>query len=319
MKRLLLIAFIIVMILFASKVFGVEFRRAETFEDAFDASCRVSVSGARGSGTFIGVSGSKAYILTNYHVVTSMKNATLDFWTNGRKESIRGVVDWRYYDANIPCDFARVVVDANELKKIDPPYVALGGADARPGVNSFIISSGAPDGRFTQSWKGHILEYYNDKTAVFTPPPVPGQSGSGICEFVDGELFVTGVLTWLLGEKGSDNSKGGAIPIANLFVALNRRPAPASYDDESPIPPNASECAVENSHAIEFYSQDCPACERVEPMIKKLVDEGVLTRVNTDDDDGFNLAQRYGVNELPTIVVLLNDAKVKTITYKDML
>lgn len=220
------------------------FRRAKTFEDAFDASCRVTVDNARGSGTFFGVDGAKAYILTNYHVVTTAKRATLDFWTNGQRQSIQGVIDWRYYDATTPCDFARIAVDANDLKRIDPPWVALGGADAYPTINSVIISSGAPDGRFCQVWKGWNETYYNGRTLIFSPPPVPGQSGSGIVERLGDDLFITGVLTWLIGEKGRDDSKGGAIPIANLYKALDDLPATDAgvFNVPDAIPPNATEC-----------------------------------------------------------------------------
>ena len=221
------------------------FRRAETFEDAHAASCRVCVEGARGTGFFVGADGADAYVVTNCHVVTTNRVAKLDFWTNGKMESVSGRVVWRYFDVETPGDFAALVVDSGELKTIDPPFLALGGADARPSVGALIVSCGAPDGRFPQAWKGQILEYFNGATAVFSPPPVPGQSGSPICEFVDGELFVTGILTWLIGEKGQDDSKGGAIPIMNLYSGLNRPNAPVDFRDPnaSAIPPGAVECA----------------------------------------------------------------------------
>lgn len=222
---------------------GERFRRAETFEDAFKASCRVSVDGARGSGAFFGECDGTAYILTNYHVVTNATRARLDFWANGRQESVEGVVDWRYYDAGVPCDFARIAVPSDKLAYINPPWVALGGSDARPSDNAVIISSGAPDGRFVQSWKGWTEGYYNNRTCIFSPPPVPGQSGSAIIEKIDGALFITGILTWLIGEKGRDESKGGAIPIANLYKALSRNPAQnAGIFEELAIPPDAIEC-----------------------------------------------------------------------------
>ena len=225
-----------------------QFRRAETFEDAHAATCRVCVEGARGTGFFIGVVGDRGYVMTNYHVVTRSRDAKLDFWTNGRQESIRGQIDGRYFNVATPADFATVVVDAAELKRIDPPFLALGGADAKPSVGAMIVSSGAPDGRFPQAWKGRILEYFNDKTAVFSPPPVPGQSGSPICEYVDGELFVTGILTWLVGERGNDDSKGGAIPVMNLYRALNnaRDRVGIRASDAAAIPPGATECRTEN-------------------------------------------------------------------------
>lgn len=298
--------------------FAVEFRRSETFEDAYGSSCRVRVNGARGSGIFIGAIGENAYIITNYHVVTTNKTATLDFWTNGKLESITGRIDWRAYDLNMPADFARIVVNAQELKKINPPFTPLGGPDAKPSVGAFIVSSGAPDGRFTQAWKGQVLEYYNGRTCVFAPPPVPGQSGSAICEFVDGELFVTGILTWLLGEKGRDDSKGGAIPISNLYQALQRQPEPASYQETSPIPPNATECVAPDIRVFEFVKKDCPACNLIAPDIDKLIRAGLVERISTDSEDGKTLAGQYCVSELPTVVVVVDGQLKASLKYDEI-
>lgn len=148
--------------------FSEEFRRAVTFEDAHAASCRVNASGARGTGTFIGSVGDSAYILTNYHVVTTSSKVSVDFWTNSERETLDGKVVWRYYDADLPADFAIIELNAKTLKNsINPPFVALGGKDAKPSINGFIVSSGAPDGRFTQAWKGKVLDYFNGSTVLF--------------------------------------------------------------------------------------------------------------------------------------------------------
>ena len=319
-KFALVVLFLIILFFMATRSNGADFRRAETFEDAFGAACRVSVNGARGTGFFIGAVGDDAYIVTNYHVVTKNQVGTLDFWTNGKKESINGRVEWRYYDADMPGDFAVFVVNADELKEIDPPFLALGGVDAKPSMGAFIISCGAPDGRFPQAWKGQILEYYSGKTAIFSPPPVPGQSGSPICEFVDGELFVTGILTWLIGEKGRDDSKGGAIPIMNLYQALKRRPADVDFHEPSasPIPPDATECSEVVVSALEFYSDDCAACLAIAPEIVKLEKDGFVERVNTDTSQGAVFAEQCGVSELPTVVVLVGDQIEKKVSYDEM-
>lgn len=232
-----------------------DFRRATNdLDDVFAASCRVNVSGARGSGTFNGVKDGLAYISTNYHVVSNQKSATVDFWTNGVKQTLAGRVAWRAYDANLPADFAFIVVDADELKRtIDPPYVALGGSDAKPSVNSFFLSSGGPKGWSVKAWKGKILDYYNGETVLFQPHPVPGQSGSGVFEEIDGELFQVGIITWLIGAEGDDASKGGAIPISNLYKALKTHPynvAAPNNENGSPIPPDAVECELEKAREI---------------------------------------------------------------------
>lgn len=236
---------IFVALILVNPAYSVEFRRAETLEDAHAASCRINAGNSRGTGTFFLACGSTAYIVTCQHVVGSTVDVSTDFWGNSVKQNIKGRVLWRYLDNSMPVDVAIIGVDAETLKReVDPPYVPLAGSDARPTVNGFIVSSGAPDGRFTQAWKGKVVEYYQDATAIFSPPPVPGQSGSGIMEYIDGDLYITGILTWLIGEKGRDDSKGGAIPVSNIYRAAKKgKRAPTAIDSNtSPIPPNATEC-----------------------------------------------------------------------------
>ena len=279
-----------------------EFRRAQnSLDDVFQASCRVSVNGARGSGTFNGVYDGKAYISTNYHVVGSNKTATVDFWSNGVKQSVNGVVAWKAYDPNLPADFAFITVDAQELKKIDPPFVALGGSDAKPSENSFFLSSGGPKGWAVKAWKGKIVDSYGS-TALFQPHPVPGQSGSGVFENVDGELFQVGIITWLVGTEGDDAAKGGAIPVANLYRALSGK---RDVNDSQSIPPNAKECLEVGEYGVRvllFTADDCPACNAVAPVVKKAAARAPLEVV--DANARRELADRYGVEVVPTAVVV---------------
>lgn len=313
MKILKLFAVAIVVAACAQFTQAVEFRRAITFEDAYEAACRVSVSGARGSGTFIGADGNNAYILTNYHVVSNNATATLEFWSNSILQRIQGKVIWRYYDvsSNKPKDFALIVVDAERLKaEIDPPYMPIAGPDVRPTDKSYIISSGAPDGRFVQAWKGQVTGYYNGETVEFQPPPVPGQSGSGIISFYDDEPWLTAVLTWLFGEKGQDDSKGGAIPIANFYEAVKKKPIPAaiktSTEGQTPsIPENATECAAPDYTALVFTAADCPACTQAAPEIAKISKAGIVVKkVNVRTQNGSIAAQAYSVTTIPTVVVV---------------
>lgn len=287
--------------------FSEEFRRAVTFEDAHAASCRVNASGARGTGTFIGSVGESAYILTNYHVVTTSSKVSVDFWTNSERETLEGKVVWRYYDADLPADFAIIELNAKSLKNsINPPFVALGGKDAKPSINGFIVSSGAPDGRFTQAWKGKVLDYFNGSTVLFSPPPVPGQSGSGILEYKGDELFLTGVLTWLIGEKGRDESKGGAIPVSNIYIAAKRgKLAPTALDKlASPIPPGATECKEASRKTFFFKSTGCNACKNAAPDVAKLKEDGEnIVEVETSTSSGLEFAKSEGVKLIPCAIV----------------
>lgn len=323
----------------AGTAFGDDFRRAEnTLDDVFAASCRVNVSGARGSGTFNGVKDGLAYISTNYHVVGKNVTATVDFWTNGVKQTLAGKVVWRAYDANMPADFAFITVDADELKKIDPPYVALGGSDAKPSTNSFFLSSGGPKGLSVKAWKGKILDYFNGETALFQPHPVPGQSGSGVFEEIDGELFQVGIITWLIGAEGQDDSKGGAIPIANLYKALRNHPynVAAPNDNGSPIPPGAVECVCDtnasetleqlqplwearNARVLYFTGGECPACKAVEGNLPAIQAEIPVEIVDTDTENGLARATAYGVASIPlALIVNASDVEVARVEFEQL-
>lgn len=314
MKRLNLIIVMLCAAFIVQSAVGHEFRRAFTLEDARGATCRVCVNGARGTGFFVGVEDGYACIFTNFHVVDKNQVARCDFWTNGYMESVTGRIVWRAYDLNKSYDFAQIRVPVDDLAKIDPAWLQFGGSDATPAIGSIIISSGAPDGRFPQAWKGQILEYYNGKTAVFSPPPVPGQSGSPICEYIDNELFVTGILTWLFGEKGRDDSKGGAIPVANLYKALGKRGANVDYhDDASPVPPNATECAEKTAVSpciLEFTQDDCPPCLEAQRDIEFLRALNVPVYVyDVASEAGSEYVKRYGVERTPTFILLDKDFK----------
>ena len=288
-------------------VFSFEFKRASTFEDAYKATCRVNVNGARGTGTFNGVDveNNRALILTNCHVVGNNQRATLDFWTNGTRESVDGRVVARYYDARKPADFALIAVDVDALARVNPPFVALSGCDGTPGENSFIISAGAPKGRFVQAWTGRTLEYFNGRTIEFKPGPVPGQSGSAIISKINGELWQTGILTWLIGTEGSDESKGGAIPISILYECLKGTTS-AAHGGEV-IPPGAVECSekYEAPAIIEFTAKDCPPCRDAVKDVETLRNGGARVYVyDVATAAGAEMVERYGVDRTPTWLVV---------------
>lgn len=299
--------YICAVFLICEPVFPFEFKRAATFEDAYKATCRVNVSGARGTGTFNGVDveNNRALILTNCHVVGNYTRATLDFWTNGTRESVEGRVVARYYDARKPADFALIAVDVDSLARINPPFVALSGVDGTPGENSFIISAGAPKGRFVQAWTGRTLGYFNGRTVEFKPGPVPGQSGSAIISKINGELWQTGILTWLIGTEGSDESKGGAIPISILYECLKGTTS-AAHGGEV-IPPGAVECSEshEAPAIIEFTAKDCPPCRDAVKDVESLRNGGARVYVyDVATAAGVEMVERYGVDRTPTWLVV---------------
>ena len=341
MKRLTLAAFATAAAFVPCSAFGseIKFRRGFTWEDAHAATFRVEVNGARGTATFIGSPKDRpdvAVFLTNYHVVTKNNEAKLTSWGDYLQRSIRGEIVWRAYNINAPWDFAVIWADAATLKReIDPPYIQIAGPGVKPGRGAKILSAGCPDGRFAQAWGGSIVDYYDGKTAVFTPPPVPGQSGSGIFETIDGELYLVGVLTWLFGEKGNDDSTGGAIPIANLYDAA-RGVSPAGVTSEPAVPANATECGVAltsaktsvpavvvaeksgckvdavavaraaNSVALYFFYQTkCAACDRVKPDIRRLTEDGYRVHsFNVAAPENAKLAKDWGVEDVPRALLV---------------
>ena len=144
------------------------------------------------------------------------------------------------------------------MAKLDAPFIPLAGRDSAPDQQSYIASSGCPDGRFAQAWKGKTLGRLSD-TVRFQPAPVEGQSGSAIVSEIDGELWITGVLTYRTGEKGSDAAEGLAIPIANLYRAATAW-SPTS-DESYSVPDDWHECALR----WELYTrQGCAPCVKAE-------------------------------------------------------
>lgn len=235
-----------------------EFRRAETLEDVWKASFRVETSNARGSGAFFAARGDKCYVLTNYHVVEKAQTVNLSHWGTNERKTIGARVVWRRLSENPRADFAVCEVDANDMAKLDAPFIPLAGRDSAPDQQSYIASSGCPDGRFAQAWKGKTLGRLSD-TVRFQPAPVEGQSGSAIVSEIDGELWITGVLTYRTGEKGSDSAEGLAIPIANLYRAATAW-SPTS-DESYSVPEDWHECALR----WELYTrQGCAPCVKAE-------------------------------------------------------
>ncbi len=230
-----------------------KFRRARpTLDDVFAASCRVSVEGARGSGLFVCYQGNKAYVLTNYHVVQNNATARLDFWTNHTRQSVTGRVVKRFSDRRANLDFAIIEVNADDLKKIDPPFIPLAPVDPNSLTGRKIYAAGGPKGWFVQSWKGSN-ESVESGLVLFSPHPVPGQSGSGVCTIIDGEIYAVEVLTYLLGDENSDASKGGALPVLYLANALKgrRQDFGDALDKAKPIPVAFSEPASDQRERSE--------------------------------------------------------------------
>lgn len=291
---------LIVALLTAPGLFAVEFRRAEpSLADVHAASCRVRVSNARGTGIFNGYNAKtgKAYISTNDHVTSANRSCILDFWTNFKMESVQGVVVYKSRNDNAGRDFSIIEVDADALKKIDPPFVPMKAIDASALAGRSFLSSGCPDGRFDQGWRGTI-ERVEGGMAIFSPPPVPGQSGSGICVVENGRVYDVAKLTYLLGAKGLDESKGGALPLYNLVQSLGG--TRTSIEKEFEVVP------VADVHVLAFTSADCPACVQADDglTMAEHADGVPVERVDALTKEGGAVAKKYGVELIPCYLVV---------------
>jgi thioredoxin 1 len=56
---------------------------------------------------------------------------------------------------------------------------------------------------------------------------------------------------------------------------------------------------------VDFYTTWCGPCKMLAPIVEKLADEyaGKLTVAKVDVDGAPNLAQKYGISSVPTIIV----------------
>ena len=181
-----------------------------------EASCRVRVAGSAGSGSAIAQDKSFIYVLTNAHVVGSSKKAACEFFRYGRKTGrIPGTVIWKSYSTRTVNDFALIRLNRSHFGKFPPRIVPLAPATHVVKQNDYIASAGCPSARWLQLWEGHALSEAASNRVLFTPPPLGGQSGSGVYTIINGNSYLCAVLTWKI-----DGSKGGAIHIGNFLRAL---------------------------------------------------------------------------------------------------
>ena len=185
-----------------------------TLNQIGEASCRVRVSGAAGSGTAISQDDQYIYVLTNAHVVGSNKSATCEFFRYGRKtERLPGQVTWKSHSDRTVNDFAIIKISKNHFGRYPPRIAPIAPEDHAIRRNDYIASAGCPQARWLQLWEGHALSDASNNRVLFTPPPLGGQSGSGVYTVIDGSTYLVAVLTWKIGENG------GAIHIGNFLKA----------------------------------------------------------------------------------------------------
>ena len=214
-----------------------------SLNEVLDATCRVNAGSAYGSGTAINKKNGYYYILTNAHVVGSSQSARVEFFKNGRKTlPIPGKVVFRRLSSKSVLDVAIIAVDAKYFGN-HPPRIAVLGNRKEVAVGNYVQSAGCPSARWANSWEGFIVQQEGGRL-IFYPPPIGGQSGSGLYIVANRngvkQTVLKGVVTWRLGSGGRNNNtgfesaRGGAVLIDRLYDAIEGK-GNASFEE---IPAN---------------------------------------------------------------------------------
>lgn len=217
--------------------------------EVLEATCRVYVSGIggkgrSGSGTCVAYQDGKYYVLTNAHVAAETRYARLEFFRNGRKTyPIPATVVWRRLVEKTLVDFAIIVVEEKYFGKYPPRIIPLVPTNYVMKKDQYIYSAGCPRGAWVVAWEGFVSDKKGNEI-IFHPPPIGGQSGSGILvnyPSKNGELEtrVAAVLTWRIGDekvikdsKGFEKAKGGAIAMSSFYNAImGRTSSPETVPD----------------------------------------------------------------------------------------
>jgi hypothetical protein len=205
-----------------------------TLNEITQASVRVSTDSAWGSGTCVYFDGNFYYVLTNAHVVGNSSTASVEFFAIGWKTSfIEGPVIWKKFQELTDVDFAIIKIDKSKLGKFRTRVIPLIPANSSFDAKAYLQSVGCPEARWAQAFEGHFIGG-DESRLLFTPPPRPGQSGSGIhvnIKDANGEYhtYVGAIITWLIGTgtgkdaNGFDLAQGGAIPISTFYKVLEQR------------------------------------------------------------------------------------------------
>lgn len=199
-----------------------------------EATCRVDAGNAFGSGSCIDQKNGKIIVLTNAHVVGNSTNVKLEFFKNGLKTlPLSGKVIWRSIVPQSEIDFALIEVDERLFGKYPPRIAKLAPANVEA-VGNYIASAGCPGARWPSGFEGFIIGK-DPGRILFYPPPLGGQSGSGLYIIVKTEkgydTYLAGVITWRIGggvqgkttSMGYEANHGGAISVSRLVDAVSGR------------------------------------------------------------------------------------------------
>ncbi len=199
-----------------------------TLNEILESTCRVKAGSAYGSGTCFKHEGGKYYILTNAHVVGNNRTVSLEFFKNGHKTlPISATVVFKKLIQRSDVDLAIVAVDGKYFGNYPPRVAKVAARDAKAEGN-YMLSAGCPSARWASAWEGTIKNETGGRI-IFYPPPIGGQSGSGLYIVNNGQTLLKGVVTWRIGNSGRDGrtgyerAQGAAVNIDRLYDVIAGR------------------------------------------------------------------------------------------------
>ena len=113
--------------------------------------------------------------------------------------------------------------------------------------------------------------------------------------FICALMFIEGHL-----DKGKSSNHEQSIASENIIQITS-----SNFDD---VVLNSGKTVL-----VDFYADWCPPCRALSPIIDEVADENtnenlVFTRMNVDDEE--ELSNRYGIQSIPTLVLIKDGQEV---------
>lgn len=64
----------------------------------------------------------------------------------------------------------------------------------------------------------------------------------------------------------------------------------------------------ENKKLLHFYADWCGPCKMLEPTLKEIEEEIEIEHINVDDNQ--EIAEKYGVMSIPTLILVKNEDEI---------
>ena len=242
-----------------------------TMDEALEAVCRVSTSGAYGSGTVFAEDEDKYYVLTNGHVVGRSSRGHVEFFQDGYKSArIPFKTEYAAYREGTALDLAVLSVKKNFFGRYPPRVIPLAPKGTSIQPNDLVMGGGCPSAQWACYWKGRVRS--NTGAVIsFNAAPIGGQSGSGVLVLVKddkGELHsrIGILLAWRVGDGAwSDdgpNDYGAGLSLKQIYEILegNGRDHPIETSHSIVNDEKQAKRPLNTRPAKERLSRTCPNC-----------------------------------------------------------